>query len=286
MAKKPQANTPDSPTLFDHAPAPESREPASQAKPSSPNHPRRLLLMDGHAMVFRAWFALAQQRPLTVRKTGEDVRGVYSFTTTFFKVLNDHKPTHIAIVFDPPGPTFRHEQFKAYKANRPEAPPEFHQNVERVKQVMRAFDIPIYETPGYEADDVLGTIAHQTTEQGIDTIIATGDTDTLQLISPHTQVLLTTGFSDTKLYDMAAFRERYDGLEPVQQRDVKALTGDTSDNIPGVPGIGVKTAVKLIKEFDSVEALLDRLDEVKPPRIQGLLRDHADSIRRGKHLVT
>ena len=265
-----------SPQLFDQ---PSGSDGGAARKPL-------LLVMDGHAMVFRAWFALQQARPMTIRKTGEDVRGVYSFTSTFFKTMADRNPTHVAIVFDPPGPTFRHEQFVAYKANRPDAPKELHQNLERVKQVMRAFGVPIYEVAGYEADDVLGTIAAYATENAIDCIIVTGDTDTLQLVSPQVGVLLTTGFGDTKLYDEAAVRERYGGLEPDQQRDVKALTGDTSDNIPGVPGIGAKTAVKLIQEFHSSEELLERVDEVKPPRIQGLIREHAETIVLSKHLVT
>ena len=245
-----------------------------------------LLLMDGHAMVYRAWFALQQARPLTVRATGEDVRGVYSFTTTFFKTLADHNPTHIAIAFDPPGPTFRHEEFADYKATRPPTPPDLVRNVERVKQVMRAFRAPVIETPGYEADDVLGTIAAWASERGVDTLIATGDTDTLQLVSPRVRVLLTTGFGETKVYDEQAVRERYGGLEPGQQRDVKALTGDTSDNIPGVPGVGLKTAVKLVTEFGSVEELVRRVDEVTPPRIQNLVREHADQVAASKRLVT
>ena len=177
----------DSPQLFDQ---PSGSDSGAARKPL-------LLVMDGHAMVFRAWFALQQARPMTVRKTGEDVRGVYSFTSTFFKTMADRDPTHVAIVFDPPGPTFRHEQFVAYKANRPDAPKELHQNLERVKQVMRAFGVPIYELAGYEADDVLGTIAAYATENAIDCIIVTGDTDTLQLVSPQVSVLLTTGFGDT-----------------------------------------------------------------------------------------
>ncbi len=245
-----------------------------------------LLLMDGHAMVYRAWFALQQARPLTIRATGEDVRGVYSFTTTFFKTLADHNPTHAAIAFDPPGPTFRHEEFEEYKATRPPMPPELIRNVERVKQVMRAFRVPIIETPGYEADDALGAIAARAAEQGANTLIATGDTDTLQLVSSRVRVLLTTGFGETKVYDEQAVRERYGGLEPVRQRDVKALTGDASDNVPGVPGIGQKTAVKLIGEFGSVEELIRRADEVKPPRIQALIREHADQIAVSKRLVT
>ena len=291
-----KAGNQDAPGLFD-APAPE-QTPATEARPaktppsSSPSWSATtaakplLLVMDGHAMVYRAWFALQQARPMTVRQTGEDVRGVYSFTTTFFKTLVDRKPTHVAIVFDPPGPTFRHEQYAEYKANRPPAPRELIQNLGRVKQVMEAFDVPIYELPGYEADDVLGTIAKQNTDAGIDTIVMTGDTDTLQLVSPHARVLLTTGFGNTKLYDEDAVRERYGGVEPVQQRDVKALTGDTSDNVPGVPGIGLKTAVKLILEFHSVEELLERSDEITPPRIQGLIAKHREMLIQSKHLVT
>ena len=282
-----KAPSQDAPSLFDEPATPES---ASTAVPSTANKTADskplLMVMDGHAMVYRAWFALQQARPMTVRKTGEDVRGVYSFTTTFFKTMADLKPTHVAIAFDPPGPTFRNEQYAEYKANRPPMPNELRQNIERAKQVIRAFDVPIYEVPGFEADDVLGTIAAYADEHGIEAIIATGDTDTLQLVSEHVRVMLTTGFGDTKLYDVAAVGTRYEGLKPDQQRDVKALTGDTSDNIPGVPGVGVKTAVKLVQEFGSIEAMLDRLDEIKPPRIQGLVREHAVVVRSSKELVT
>lgn len=275
----------DSPTLFD-AVAPESADAPPAPATSTPERKPLLMVMDGHAMLYRAFFALQSARPMTVRKTGEDVRGVYSFTTTFFKILNDLKPTHVAMTFDPPGPTFRHEQFADYKANRPKMPDELAQNIDRAKQVMRAFDVPIYEIPGYEADDVLGTIATFADSEKVDTVITTGDTDTLQLVSDNVSVLLTTGFGENKLYDPAMVAERYDGLTPDQVRDVKALTGDSSDNIPGVPGVGIKTAVKLIQEFDTIESLLDRVDEVKPPRIQGLVRDHATTVREAKQLVT
>lgn len=287
MARKAQGA--EHPTLFDAAAAPE--QPAPAKKPAASKAHKAggaplLMLMDGHAMVYRAWFAMADAQPLTIRSTGEDVRGVYTFTSTFFKMLADLRPTHVAIVFDPPGPTFRHEAYADYKATRAPTPPALSQNVVRVKQVMTAFGVPVLETPGYEADDVLGAVAKGAAEAGVDTIIATGDTDTLQLVAPRVRVLLTTGFGNTKVYDEAAVRERYGGLEPGQQRDVKALTGDTSDNIPGVPGIGQKTAVKLIGQFGSVEDLLRRVDEVTPPRIQGLVREHAEIVRRAKELVT
>ena len=264
----------DSPTLFSQIPDAGPRD-----------RPPLLVLLDGHAMVVRAWFALRNQ-PIIVRRTGEDVRGVYGFTSTMFKTISDLRPTYLAIAFDPPGPTFRHEQFTEYKANRPEAPPEFHAQVERVKQIVRAMHVPIHEVPGYEADDVLGTISRRTAEQGIDTVIFTGDSDILQLVSPHVSVLMTTGFGNQKMYDELAVRERYGGLEPSQQIDIKALQGDTSDNVPGVPGIGNKTAIKLIQEFGSVDGVYEHLDEVKPPRIQQLLRDHEAAARQSKDLVS
>jgi DNA polymerase-1 len=269
--------------MFDE---PAEQQQATPALPAAPAQRPLLMVMDGHAMVYRAWFALQSARPMTVRQTGEDVRGVYSFTTTFFKTLNNLKPTHVAIVFDPPGKTFRDERYDEYKAGRPPAPSELIQNLGRVKEVMKAFDVPIFQVDGYEADDVLGTIAHEVEAQGVDTIIVTGDSDTLQLVTEHTKVLLTTGFGDTKVYDVARVKERYDGLEPDQQRDVKALTGDTSDNIPGVPGVGIKTAVKLIQQFGSAENMLERLDEITPPRIQGLVREHAATVTEAKWLVT
>jgi DNA polymerase-1 len=243
------------------------------------------MVLDGHAMVFRAWFALKQQ-PLTISRTGEDVRGVYGFVSSMFKAIADLRPTHLAVAFDPPGPTFRHQQFEKYKANRPEAPPEFHSQVVRAKQVVHAMRVPIHEVPGYEADDVIGTIAKAATQQGVDTVIFTGDSDTLQLVSPHVRVLMTTGFGDQKLYDENAVRERYGGLEPSQQIEVKALRGDTSDNIPGVPGIGDKTAIKLMQEFGSIDSLYLHLDQVKPPRVQQLLRDHEAAARQGRELVS
>jgi DNA polymerase-1 len=276
----------NAPSMFAEPVAPETAPVNTNAPSANPDKKPFLMVMDGHAMVYRAWFGMSQARPFTVRRTGEDVRGVYSFITTFFKALNDLKPTHVAIAFDPPGPTFRNERYAEYKANRPPAPNELIQNLNRVKQVMGAFSVPIYELPGFEADDVLGTIAKFADDNAVDTLISTGDTDTLQLVSPHVRVMLTSGFSVTKIYDEAAVSERYGGLTPDQQRDVKALTGDTSDNIPGVPGVGIKTAIKLVQEFGNVEELLDHLDDVTPPRIQGLVKDNTEQLRESKVLVT
>ena len=243
-----------------------------------------LLLMDGHAMVHRAFHAI--QQPMTTRGTREEVRGVFGFMNTFLKALSEWSPTHCAIAFDMHGPTFRHLQYKEYKAQRPQTAPELEAQFPRVRQLMQAFGVAIYEMEGYEADDVLGTLCRQAEERQLDTIILTGDTDTLQLVSPWVRVALHHSIQERKVYDELAVRERYGGLYPKQQPDVKALQGDTSDNIPGVPGIGSKTAVLLIQQFGSIEGLYENLDQVASPRIQELLREHTDQAPRDKMLAT
>ena len=241
------------------------------------------MLMDGHAMVHRAWHAI--QQPMTTR-TGEEVRGVRGFASTFLKVIADWQPTHCAIAFDLPGPTFRHQQFQEYKAQRPEAPEELHLQFGRVRQLMEAFNVPIYGLERYEADDVLGTLSCRAGEQGIDTIILTGDTDTLQLVAPRVRVVLSYGIQEQKVFDENAVRERYGGLAPSQQTELKALKGDPSDNIPGVPGIGDKTAIKLIQQFGDIDELYRRIDEVASPKLQEVLKEHEAQARRGRELTT
>ena len=243
-----------------------------------------LILLDGHAMVYRAFYAI--QTPMTVRTTGEDVRGVYGFLNTFLRNLSDLNPTHCAIAFDLSGPTFRHDEYDEYKAQRPPMPPELRSQVERVRQLMGAFRIPVFERERYEADDVLGTLCHRAEEQDVDAIVLTGDTDELQLVSPRVRVLLSYSVQRTTMYDVAKVKERYGGLGPDVVPDIKALQGDTTDNIPGVPGVGAKTAIKLLTQFGSVEGIIDRLDEVKPPRTQQSIRDHVEELRQGKFLTT
>ncbi len=243
-----------------------------------------LILLDGHAMVYRAFFAI--QTPMTVSSTGEEVRGVYGFLNTFLRNLSDLNPTHCAISFDLSGPTFRHDEYDEYKAQRPPMPPELRQQVERVREIMGALRIPVFEREGYEADDVLGTLCRRAEEQGVDTIVLTGDTDELQLVSDRVRVLLSYSVQRTTMYDVAKVKERYGGLGPEAVADIKALQGDTTDNIPGVPGVGAKTAIKLLTQFGSVEGIIDRLDEVKPPRTQQSIRDHVELLRRGKFLTT
>ncbi len=243
-----------------------------------------LMLMDGHAMVHRAWHAI--QAPLTLRTTNEDVRGVFAFANTFIRAIQEWRPTHCAIAFDMSAPTFRHVRFAEYKAQRPAMPDELRNQFPWVRRLIEAFDVPIFEMEEFEADDVLGTLCRQATELGMDTIILTGDTDTLQLVSPTVRVALNRSVQDRIVYDLPAVRERYGGLEPDRQPHVKALQGDTSDNIRGVPGVGVKTAVKLILDHGSIDGLYANLDSVTPPRIRGLLAEHEADAREGLVLTT
>jgi len=244
-----------------------------------------LVLFDGNALLHRAFHALP---PLTVPKTGETVGAVYGFALMLLKVISEIKPSHCAITFDMKGPTFRHELFDQYKAQRAETPQELVGQLGRVRQLVEAFNIPIFELQGYEADDLLGALSRQASQQDIDTIIVTGDADTMQLVSPRVKVLYPRpkgGFSNTMLYDAAAVGEKY-GVKPEQITDLKGLAGDPSDNIPGVAGIGAKTAVKLIQQFGTIEKIYQHIDEVTPPRLQTLLKDNEAIARQSKELAT
>ncbi len=252
-----------------------------------------LVLFDGNAIVHRAYHAFGptkyrQATPLTVSKTGEVVSAVYGFVLMLLKVLSELKPTHYAIAFDKKGPTFRHQLFDQYKAHRPPTPDELVNQIGRVKQLVEAFRIPVFEIDNYEADDVLGTLSRQASEQEVDTIIVTGDADTMQLVSPRVKVLYPRPgktFSDTMLYDEAMVSQKY-GVGPEHIADFKGLVGDASDNIPGVPGIGEKTAVKLIQQFGTVAEIYDHIDEVTPPKLQETLRQNEDLARRSQELAT
>jgi DNA polymerase-1 len=202
------------------------------------------------------------------------------------KVIQDLKPTHWAIAFDRPTPTFRHLEFDEYKAQRPKAPEELIRQFGRVREVVEAFSMPAFEVDGYEADDVLGTIAREASSQEMETIIVTGDNDELQLVSTNVKVLLPQrGFAESSLYDVAAVNAKY-GVSPEQVPDLKGLKGDPSDNIPGVPGVGDKTAARLIHDFGTIEGVYQRIDDVAPPRLQDTLRAGEAQARQGKRLAT
>jgi len=242
-----------------------------------------LLLFDGNALVHRAFHALP---PLTQPKTGELVNAVYGFASTLLKVFADFKPTHWAVAFDRPGPTFRHEMFEEYKAQRPATPEELKGQMKKVHQLVEAFHIPVFEIDGFEADDVLGTLSKQADEQGVETIIVTGDNDMLQAVLPRVKTLAPRRtFTDTVLYDEEAVEQKY-GIKPEQLADLKALAGDVSDNIPGLPGIGEKTAAKLLQQYGSLRGIYDHIEDVTPGRLQDTLREYRTQAFRNKELST
>lgn len=245
-----------------------------------------LMLMDGHAMVHRAFRAISVQRNLTVSATGEDVTGVYGFTNVFLRALQDWNPTHCAIAFDTSAPTFRHLRFEEYKAQRAPTPPELKPQFQRVKELMQAFGVPIFELEGFEADDIIGTLSRQAEEQGIDVVILTGDRDTFQLISPKVRVDLASSIQERRVYDEAELQARYSGLTAAQQPDFKALLGDSSDNIPGVPRVGEKRAIGLLNEYQDLETIYQHLDEVKPPSVQQSLAENRERAFENRVLMT
>ena len=243
-----------------------------------------LILIDGHALVHRAHHAMRD--PLTVQGTGEVVSGVYGFLNMFLRAIEEWKPTHCIVTFDVSAPTFRHEAFKEYKAHRPPTPPELRDQFGRVKQFMEAFNVPVFEMAGFEADDILGTLGAQAEGEHLDTLILTGDSDILQLVSPSVRVLLDSGRQRANAYDIAKVKERYDGLGPEYVAEIKALEGDKSDNIPGVPRVGRKTAIKLLSEYGSIEGIYEHIDEVKPPGIQKSMRENEELALHCKMLTT
>ena len=245
-----------------------------------------LLIMDGHAMVHRAYRAISTQRNLTVGATGEDVTGVYGFTNVFLRALQEWNPAYCAIAFDTSAPTFRHQRFEAYKAQRESTPEELRPQFGRVKQLMEKFGVAVYELDGWEADDVIGTLSLQAEEQGIDSVVLTGDRDTFQLISPRVKIDLSYSIQDRKLYDEAELAERYSGLTAAQQPDFKALLGDTSDNIPGVPKVGEKRAIGLLTDYQNLEGIYQHLDEVKPPSVKASLEENKDRAFENRELMT
>jgi len=219
----------------------------------------KLVLIDGHALAYRAFHALPEDMKTA---QGELTNAVYGFTSMLLNVLRDEQPTHIAVTFDK-GRTFRHDMYADYKAHRAKMPDEMRSQMARVRQVVETLGIPVFEREGYEADDLLGTLARQAGEQGVDTLIVTGDMDLLQLVDEHTRVLTSRWrFSDTVVYDLEGVKRRY-GLPPAQLIDLKAIMGDRSDNIPGVRGVGEKTGIKLLKQYGSLEAIYEHLDEVQ-----------------------
>ncbi|WP_233515313.1 DNA polymerase I [Marinitenerispora sediminis] len=256
-------------------------ESGAAAAAGAPDAARRLLLLDGHSMAFRAFFALPVEKFGT--STGQSTNAVYGFTSMLVKLLREEQPTHIAVAWDRSEPTFRHEAYDDYKAGRSETPPEFPGQVGLLQELLGLIGVASLSVAGYEADDIIATLATQGCARGMEVLIASGDRDAFQLVTDQCTVLYPgKSLSDLTRMTPDAVEAKY-GVAPERYRDLAALVGEKSDNLPGVPGVGPKTAAKWITKYGSLDALIARVDEVTGKAGQNL-RDHLDDVLRNQRL--
>ncbi|PAK38964.1 DNA polymerase I [Bacillus licheniformis] len=243
---------------------------------------KKLVLVDGNSLAYRAFFAL----PLLSNEKGIHTNAVYGFTTILMKMLEEEKPTHMLVAFDAGKSTFRHKTFKEYKGGRQKTPPELSEQLPFIRELLDAYRISRYELENYEADDIIGTLAKSAEKDGFEVRIFSGDKDLTQLATEGTTVAITKkGITDVEYYTPEHVREKY-GLTPEQIIDMKGLMGDSSDNIPGVPGVGEKTAIKLLKQFHTVEELLSSIDEVSGKKLKEKLEEFKEQALMSKELAT
>lgn len=241
---------------------------------NSPN----FLILDGHSLAYRAFHALPVENFAT--SSGQHTNAVYGFVSMLVSVLKDRQPTHIAVAFDISRDTFRSQVYPAYKATRAKTPPEFGGQVELIKQILEALNIAVVTADGFEADDILATLAHAST---VPVSIVSGDRDSFQLIKDDVTILYPKkGMSDLAVMNAAAVEEKY-GVPPERYRDLAALVGESSDNLPGVPGVGPKTAAKWIAQYGSLDAILAEQDSVGG-KVGEALREHADQVAQNYQL--
>ncbi|WP_369131026.1 DNA polymerase I [Modestobacter roseus] len=263
-------------------PASVSAAPAPAAPSTTEGTRPRLLLLDGHSLAYRAFFALPVENFSTT--TGQPTNAVYGFTSMLINVLRDEQPSHLAVAFDVSRKTFRSEIYAEYKANRAESPTDFRGQVSLVQEVLGALHVPVITAENYEADDVIATLAVQAVEQGMDVLICTGDRDALQLVNEHVTVLYPRkGVSDLTRFTPQEVEAKY-GLSPVQYPDFAALRGDPSDNLPNIPSVGEKTAAKWVREYGSLDALVDQVDTVKG-KVGEKLREHLSQVLQNRRLT-
>jgi DNA polymerase-1 len=244
---------------------------------------KRIIIIDGNSLINRAYYAM--QRPM-ITKEGVYTQGVYGFINMLEKIKKEHPSGYIMVAFDKKAPTFRHKEYKEYKAGRKKMPPELAMQIPLLKEILSAMKIKMLEKEGFEADDIIGTVAKKAEEQGLFPLIITGDKDELQLASDITKVMITKkGISQFKIYDADAMKEEY-GFTPLQFIDFKGLMGDQSDNIPGLPGVGEKTAKKLIYEYGSVENLLKNAEGMQPGKLRDNIEDNAQLAVMSKRLAS
>ena len=243
----------------------------------------RIVIIDGNSLINRAYYAM--QKPM-ITKDGIYTQGIFGFINMLNKIIGDYEPAYLTVAFDLKAPTFRHLEYDAYKAGRKPMPPELVMQMPLLKEVLAAMRIKTLELEGYEADDIIGTAARLAEEADIEPLIITGDKDALQLATDKTKILITKkGISEFALFDYDKMVEHY-GLTPAQFIDLKGLMGDSSDNIPGIPGIGEKTGIALLKQFDSVENLLARADEITKPALRKKVEENAQLAVLSKRLAT
>ena len=244
----------------------------------------KIVLVDGHSIINRAFYGV----PDLTNKDGLHTNGIFGFLNILFKILDEEKPDYLTVAFDVHHPTFRHEMFTEYKGTRKGMPQELHEQVPVLKELLTALGIKIMELPGYEADDLLGTVAKRSEEKGMEVLVVSGDRDLLQIVTDHIRVCIPKtkrGTTEYEMYYTKDVQEKY-GLLPLQIIELKALMGDSSDNIPGVPGIGEKTATAILQQFENVENAHAHLEEIKPKRAKENLEAHYDMAIMSKKLAT
>lgn len=243
---------------------------------------KKLILIDGNSIAYRAFFAL----PLLNNDKGVHTNAVYGFTMMLMKILEEEKPTHALVAFDAGKTTFRHKTFSEYKGGRQKTPPELSEQFPYIRELLKSYGIHHYELENYEADDIIGTLSLQGEKDGFEVVVISGDKDLTQLSSDNTTVYITRkGITDMESYTPSHIQEKY-GLTPERIIDMKGLMGDSSDNIPGVPGVGEKTAIKLLKEFDSLENLVQSIDKVSGKKLKEKLEEFKDQALMSKELAT
>ena len=244
---------------------------------------KKIVIIDGNSLINRAYYAV--QRPMITRE-GIYTQGIYGFINMLNKIEGDYEPEYLTVAFDLKAPPFRHLEYEEYKAGRKAMPPELVMQMPLVKDVLSAMNIKILEMEGYEADDIIGTVAKAAEEQGIEPLIITGDKDALQLVTEKTKVIITKrGITDFEIYDPGKMEERY-GLTPSQFIDLKGLMGDSSDNIPGIPGVGEKTGIKLLEQFGSIENLLTHTEDISSAKLRLKVEENAQLAVMSKRLAT
>lgn len=244
---------------------------------------KKIVIIDGNSLINRAYYAM--QRPMITRD-GIYTQGIYGFINMLQKIENDYEPEYLTVAFDLKAPTFRHLEYEEYKAGRKAMPTELVMQMPIMKDILKAMNICILEMEGYEADDIIGTVARITEEEGITPLIITGDRDALQLVTEKTNVIITKrGITDFELYDLDKMKERYN-LTPAQFIDLKGLMGDSSDNIPGIPGVGEKTGIKLLEQFGTIENMLANTENISSEKLRTKVEENAQLALMSKRLAT